>query len=75
MAFFDKGLVWVKLIKHGGLDHPVLLCPSSIRWLVIDTAHFLPFAGHSGKQRTIDQVELGFRWPGLTYDIQNFLHK
>ena len=23
MAFFDKGLVWVKLIKHEGLEHPV----------------------------------------------------
>ena len=48
MAFFDKGLVRVKLIKHGGLEHPVLLCPTSMRHLVIDAAHCSPLAGHSG---------------------------
>ena len=62
LQYFNKGLVWVKLIKHGGLDHPVLLCPNSMRHLVIDAAHFSPLAGHSGKQRTIDRVELGFWW-------------
>ena len=75
MAFFNKGLVWVKLIKHGGLEHPVLLCPNSMRHLVIDAAHCSPLAGHSGRQRTIDRVELGFWWPGMMYDVQNFLHK
>ena len=60
MAFFDKGIVWVKLIKPGGLEHPVLLCPNSMRHLVIDAAHCSSLAGHRGKQRTIDCVELGF---------------
>ena len=75
MAFFAKGLVWVKLIKHGRLEHHVLLCPNSMRYLVIDAAHCSLLAGHSGKQRTIDRVELGFWWPGLTYLVQIFLHK
>ena len=53
MAFFNKGLVWVKLIKHGGLEHPFLLCPTSMRHLVIDVAHCFPLAGHIGKNKII----------------------
>ena len=65
-GIFDKGLVWVKLIKQRGWEHPVLLCLNSTRHLVIDATHCLLLAGHSGKQRTIDREELGFWWPGLT---------
>ena len=50
MTFFNKGLVWIKLIKHGGLEHPVLLCPTSMRHLLIDAAHCSPLAGHGGKK-------------------------
>ena len=42
---------------------------------MIDAPHCPQLAGHSGKQRTIDHVELGFLWHGLTYDVQNFLQK
>ena len=41
---------------------------------MIDTAHCSPLA-HSSKQRTIERVELSLWWPGLTYDVQNILHK
>ena len=63
MEFFEEGLIWVKLIKRGGLEHPVLLCPSSMRHLVIAATHSSPLVGHSGHL-----VSGG-------HDVQNFLHK
>ena len=51
----------------------VLFCPDSLKKIVLEAAHCFPMSGHSGKQRTIDRVELGYWWPGLTYDVANFL--
>ena len=74
-CFLDKGVVWYNLYKHGGIAYPVVLCSDSMKHMVMDGAHCSSFAGLSGKQRTVDRIELGYWWPGLTYDVQNFLHK
>ena len=74
-CFMDKGVIWYNLTKLGGQVVPVLLCPESMRYMVTDPAHCSPFSGHSGRQRTIDRVQLGYWWPGISYDIDNFLHK
>ena len=74
-CFMDKGVIWYNLTKLGGQFVPVLLCPESMRFMVMDVAHCSPFSGHSGRQRTIDRVQLGYWWPGILYDIDNFLHK
>ena len=74
-CFLDNGVVWYNLFKQGGIGYPVVLCPDSMKHMVMDAAHCSPFAGHSGKQRAVDRIELGYWWPGLTYDVQNFLHK
>ena len=73
--FLDKGVAWYNLYKHEGIGYPVVLCPDSMKHMVMDAAHCSSFAGHSGKQGTVDHIELGYGWPGLMYDVQNFLHK
>ena len=74
-CFLDKGVVWYNLYKHGGIGYPLVLCPNSMKHMVMDAAYCSSFAHHIGKQRTIDHIELGYWWPGLTYDVQNFLNK
>ena len=59
-CFLDEGVVWYNLYKHGGIGYPVVLCPDSMKQMVMDAAHCSSFAGHSGKQRTIDRIELGY---------------
>ena len=53
-CFLDKGVVWYNRFNHGGIGYTVVLCPDSIKHMVMDAAHCSPFAGHSGKQRTVD---------------------
>ena len=74
-CFLDKGVVWYNLYKRGGIGYPVVLCRDTMKHMVMDAAHCSSFAGQSGKHRTVDRIELGYWWPGLTYDVQNFLHK
>ena len=71
----DKGVIRYNFTKLGGQVVPVLLCPESMRFMIMDADHCSPFSGHSGRQRTIDTVQLGYWWPGISYDIDNFLHK
>ena len=47
------------------VGYRVVLCPNSMKHMVMDVAHCSSFAGHSGKQRTIDCIDLGYWWPGL----------
>ena len=72
-CFVERNLLWVNLNRQGGLIRSVLFCPDSLKKIVLEAAHCSPMSGHSGKQRTIDRVELGYWWPGLTYDVANFL--
>ena len=72
-CFVKRNLLWVNLNCQGGLIRSVLFCPDSLKMFVLEAAHYSPMSGHSGKQRTINRVELGYWWPGLTYDIANFL--
>ena len=73
-CFLDKGLVWYRLQQANRRPVSLLLCPrGDLRDQVMDAAHNSPFAGHSGKQRTIDRIQLGFWWPGITYDVANIL--
>ena len=65
-CFLGKGLVWYRLQQPNRCPISVLLCPRDLRDKVMDAAHNSPFAGHSGKQRTIDRIQLGFWWPGIT---------
>ena len=55
-CFMEKGVIWYNLTKLGGQVVPVLLCPESIRFMVMDADHCSPFSGHSGRQLT------GFSW-------------
>ena len=71
-CFVERNLLWVNLNRQGGLMRSVLFCPDSLKKIVLEAAHCSPMSGHSGKQRTIDRVELGYWWPGLTYDVANF---
>ena len=50
-----------------------MFCPDSLKKIVLEAADCSQMSGHSGKQRTIDQVELGYWWPSLTFDVANFL--
>ena len=59
-CFMDKGVIWYNSTKLGGQVVPVLLCPESMRFMVMDAAHCWPFSGHSGWQRTNDRVQLGY---------------
>ena len=74
-CFMDKGVIWYNLTKLRGQVVPVLLCPESMRFMVMDATHCSPFSGHSGWPSTIDRVQLGYWWPGISYDIKNFFHK
>jgi transposase InsO family protein len=74
-SFLSHGLIWLNLKRPGRRTHPVLLCPRSLVDIVLNAAHCSFMGGHSGKQRTIDRVELGYWWPGLTYDIDQFLSR
>ena len=71
--FVERNLLWVNLNRQGGLMRSILFCPDSLKKIVLEAAHCSPMSGHSGKQKTIDRVELGYWWPGLTYDVANFL--
>jgi len=74
-CFMSEGAVWMTLKRVGYPDHTVLLCPESLRHMVLDVAHCAWTGGHCGKQRTVDRVNLGYWWPGLSYDVDTFLSK
>jgi transposase InsO family protein len=72
-CFLSHNLIWLNLKRSGKRTHSVLLCPKSLVDIVLNAAHCSFAGGHSGKQRTIDRVELGYWWPGITYDVDQFL--
>ena len=74
-CFVDRDIVWIILRRPGRRTHSVLLCPERLRNIVMDVAHGGPDGGHSGKQRTVDKLELAYWWPGITYDVDTFISK
>ena len=41
----------------------------------MDVAHAGFAGGHSGKNRTVDRLELAYWWPGIHYDVETFISK
>ena len=39
----------------------------------MDVAHAGFAGGHSGKNRTVDRLELAYWWPGIHYDVETFI--
>ena len=72
-SFLDEGVVWYNLKRLGHADRPVLLCPDSLKQMIMDVAHCSWTGGHSGKTRTIDRIQMGYYWTGMTYDVEKFL--
>ena len=59
--------------RPGRPDNTALLTPVRMRQMVMDAAHCSREGGHSGKQRTVDRLELAYWWPGITYDVDSFI--
>jgi len=74
-CFIENDIVWLVLRRPGKRTHTVLLCPQSLRQIVLDVAHCSFTGGHSGKQRTVDRLELAYWWPGITYDVDLHISK
>jgi len=72
-CFIDAGLIWMELRRPGRQPRRVLLAPKCLRHMIMDAAHSSWAGGHSGKQRTVDRIELSYYWPGITYDVDTFL--
>ena len=53
----------------------VLLMPDSLKKIVMDVAHAGSAGGHSGKNRTVDRLELAYWWPGIHDDVETFISK
>ena len=41
----------------------------------MDVAYTGFAGGHSGKNRTMDRLELAYWWPGIHYDVETFISK
>ena len=74
-CFIDRNIVWITLRRPGRPDNTALLTPVRMRQMVMDAAHCSREGGHSGKQRTVDRLELAYWWPGITYDVDSFISK
>jgi len=74
-CFVDDGLIWLEIRRTGRQPRRVLLAPECIRSMLMDAAHSSWAGGHSGKQRTVDRLELNYYWPGITYDVDTFISK
>ena len=65
--------MWITLRRPGRPDNTALLTPVKMRQMVMDAAHCSRKDGHSGKQGTVDRLELAYWWPGITYDVDSFI--
>ena len=57
-CFIDRHIVWITLRRPVRPDNTALLTPVKMRQMVMDAAHCSREGGHSGKQRTVDRLEL-----------------
>ena len=71
----DKGIVWVWMNRPTRSPYSVLLTPDALKKIVMDVAHAGFAGGHSGKNRTVDRLELAYWWPGIHYDVETFISK
>ena len=74
-CFVDQNIVWITLRRPVRPDNNALLTPVKMRQMVMIAAHCSREGGHSGKQRTVDQLELAYWWPGITYDVDSFISR
>ena len=59
----SKGILMKKL-ELSGRTRQVNWPPKKIRQAIVDAAHFTLEAGHGGKDRTTNRIQLAYWWPG-----------
>ena len=65
--------VWVWMNRLTRSPYSVLLTPDALKKIVMDVAHAGFAGGHSGKNRTVDRLELAYWWPDIHYDVETFI--
>ena len=51
------------------------LAPESMKNTILKDAHTTWDGGHGGELRTLNRITRSFWWPGITNDIDKFIHK
>ena len=54
------------------VTHEQIVLPKHYRQKVIKIAHDLPFAGHLGREKTIQRILRRFYWPTLFHDVRSY---
>uniref|UniRef100_A0A674K1E4 Gypsy retrotransposon integrase-like protein 1 n=1 Tax=Terrapene triunguis TaxID=2587831 RepID=A0A674K1E4_9SAUR len=49
-----------------------LLVPWRFRWDLLHLAHSVPWAGHLGREKTLQQVAQRFFWPGIHQEVRDY---
>ena len=60
--------------RDGRADGPIYVPDvDTLRREILVETHDTPYGGHLGAQRTIEQVQRLFVWPGMTTDVKEFV--
>ena len=70
-GFFKKnGLVYRRWLPKGRDEVEQLVLPLKYRPEVLKLAHKTPFAGHLGRDKTVNRISQRFYWPTMFADVR-----
>uniref|UniRef100_A0A1X7T3K8 Integrase catalytic domain-containing protein n=1 Tax=Amphimedon queenslandica TaxID=400682 RepID=A0A1X7T3K8_AMPQE len=70
VQFFEQdGLLFQKWKDQNGEETEQLVVPERCRNEIMKIAHDTPFAGHLGREKTIQRILQRFYWPGIFRDV------
>ena len=68
------GIVFFNLHRKNLPAKLCVLAPDSLKTTILKDAHTTWDGGHGGELRTLNRVTRSFWWPGITNDIDKFIH-
>ena len=74
-CFLSNGVVFYKLQRKNEPSLTCVLAPKCLQEHILKSAHTTWDGGHGGEDRTLARITQNFYWPGITSDIDKFIHK
>ena len=70
---FESEKDGIIIMRKTGSDRPRVVVPESLKAYVLMMHHNVATAGHQGKNRTVQQLALGFYWPKMKEDAARWV--
>lgn len=74
-CFIKDGVVFYHLHRNKGPSSITVLAPQVLREHILRSAHTTWDGGHGGEDRTLNRITLNFWWPGISADVDRFIHR